>query len=856
MIDAFMSEWSEAARQWTPMALDATIKASIVLVAAAIICRLAYRASAATRHFIWLLAIVAISVLPLLSRVLPRWHVIPAGVAMPAALALQAHTEFPSAFGEPRPQPQETHVAIQRSPEATSATSSSAAQLVPLAAHRRSNPFRIANWTAWIFGVWSIGACVVFLRLGLGVAAIRRTIRRSNAIDDSVWSRLLRQCRGDLGVGRIVALHRLQHRGSPAVWSALSSTILLPRDADDWSVSRRRVVLRHELAHVVRRDCLTQILARAALAVHWFNPLAWYALRRMNVERERACDNLALGQERRSVVYAEHVLHIASGSGSSGGLTAAPAMARQTELEGRIVAILDEHCNRRAMNRATGAFVAAALFFATLPLAAMAFSPPPLQDAKAATDQNPEADPSRVDRLLAKLLHGNARTNRDAAGEIRQLGNDHPDVVSIVDALLDQLQHDDAALRRTAAQALGYTRNPRALQPLIDQLLDPAVKPRAAAAGALGQVGDPRAVDPLIALLGDDANLAREWAVRSLGTIGDPRGLDPVISMLPDNASNVREWAVRSLTRFEDPRSAKLLTEMLTDDSAAVREWVVRSVGSMDMPLKLGLLAPLLEDEHADVREWAARSLADSDDPMAVDALLPLLEDPKSDVREWAIRSLGDLGDPRAVDPLIGALGADDVGEVREWAVRSLGRIGDSRAVAPLIGTIGDANGDVHEWAIRSLGAIGDAAAIPTLAELLAGGVGKDREWAATALGRIGGPQAMQLLSDALSAADEGSELRATIEESIAAGERAAQTATDDPWIRIARSYITKYGLNEERTLRLARLSIRQRDKLLKRQWPAGRRQYVAERVEEIKQRRLIAGLDKMAARSKPRRDP
>ena len=162
MIDAFMSEWSEAARQWTPMALDATIKASIVLVAAAIICRLAYRASAATRHFIWLLAIVVISVLPLLSRVLPRWHVIPAGVAMPAALALQVHTELPSAFGEPRSQPQEIHVAIQSSPEATSATSSSAAQLAPLAAHRRSNPFRTANWTSWALRhVWMNAWCRV-----------------------------------------------------------------------------------------------------------------------------------------------------------------------------------------------------------------------------------------------------------------------------------------------------------------------------------------------------------------------------------------------------------------------------------------------------------------------------------------------------------------------------------------------------------------------------------------------------------------------------------------------------------------------------------------------------------------------
>ena len=119
----------------------------------------------------------------------------------------------------------------------------------------------------------------------------------------------------------------------------------MPADADTWSESRLRVVLLHELAHVKRRDCLTHVLGQAACAFHWFNPLAWLAVKRARTERERACDDLVLACGTRGSDYADQLLEMARVLRGDrfpallGG--ASLAMAHRSQLEGRLMAILD-----------------------------------------------------------------------------------------------------------------------------------------------------------------------------------------------------------------------------------------------------------------------------------------------------------------------------------------------------------------------------------------------------------------------------------------------------------------------------------------------------------------------------------
>jgi hypothetical protein len=128
--------------------------------------------------------------------------------------------------------------------------------------------------------------------------------------------------------------------------------VLMPTGAADWPAGRQRVVLLHELAHVRRRDCQVQLVAHLALALHWFNPLAWWAVRRLRIEREHACDDHVLRSGARASDYADHLLQIARGL--------LPAAA-----------ILDPENPRRLPDRRTTMIATVTTFAMLLPLAAV-----------------------------------------------------------------------------------------------------------------------------------------------------------------------------------------------------------------------------------------------------------------------------------------------------------------------------------------------------------------------------------------------------------------------------------------------------------------------------------------------------
>jgi beta-lactamase regulating signal transducer with metallopeptidase domain len=331
-----------AAGAWSAAAL-LVLKSTLVLGAAALGALALRRASAASRHFVWALSLAALLALPALTLALPGWR--------PAVLAVIPHPSPPapeSGFG------------------AEISRFVSTAPLAGLPASIDGRPgFPLG---AVLLVVWALGAVVVLARLGMGIAAVRRVAREAEVVDDRAWTEMVERLGASVGVRRPVRLLRSGAAAMPMTWGSLRPAILLPADADGWDEERRRVVLLHELAHVARRDCLTQCLAEVACALHWFHPGAWWAARQMRLEREQACDDRVLTAGARASEYALHLLNVARAYRPPVS-AAALAMARPSQLEGRLRAVLETERDRRGVTPRVGAVCAGAVALAVLPLA-------------------------------------------------------------------------------------------------------------------------------------------------------------------------------------------------------------------------------------------------------------------------------------------------------------------------------------------------------------------------------------------------------------------------------------------------------------------------------------------------------
>ncbi|MDX6457754.1 MAG: bla regulator protein blaR1 [Acidobacteriaceae bacterium] len=114
-----------------------------------------------------------------------------------------------------------------------------------------------------------------------------------------------------LHVGRSKLLV-LSGAASPATFGWIRPIILLPHLCLQQDRSELEDILRHELHHVRRWDFLWNGFAVLCRALLFFHPAAWYALRKIQFDRELACDLAVISDSpARRAEYAECLIHFA-----------------------------------------------------------------------------------------------------------------------------------------------------------------------------------------------------------------------------------------------------------------------------------------------------------------------------------------------------------------------------------------------------------------------------------------------------------------------------------------------------------------------------------------------------------------
>jgi HEAT repeat protein/beta-lactamase regulating signal transducer with metallopeptidase domain len=737
---------------WLPLA-DAILKATLLFATAGLVSLLLRKATAAARHLVWTLALVSAMALPVLSLALPRWQLPVVTLASSAGLESQA---LPALSPEPvnpiadRQAPARRSVRMTPPPVSAGTVTNASAPREDVSWSRLL--LQNVSWPYALLALWAVGAGAVLVRLATGLVGVQWLSRHTERVTDAPWLPLARTLASGLGLSRITFL-RSGKAAMPMAWGILRPAVLMPSDADTWPSDRLRIVLLHELAHVKRRDCLTHMLAQLTCALYWFNPLAWIAARHLRTERERACDDLVLAAGTPGPDYADQLLEIArvmrAGRFPAVFAGASLAMAQRSQLEGRLMAILDPTVPRSGVSRFRTVAASSLFACAVMPLAAVqpwevvtreepavtgapaipsqapqpspAPAPQPSVSGPAQSPETPEPPARAVPARQAEAGSHAAMADHIEAAAAAAVAGVASNIPSIVSSVIDTV-------------SAGTHTNVRINDHDLDVQVNTDVNQKND--GAKGKQSDPRMIAALTAALKDTDKEVRETALHALVQLRDPGIFEPLVQALSDAAADVREQAAFGLGEMRDRRAVEPLARALKDVNGEVREQAAFALGQIRDRSAVAALTSVLKDLDDDVREQAVFALGQLRDPAAVDALATATRDAKPDVRHQAVFALGQIRDRRAVEPLISAL-KDGSPDVREQAAFALGNIRDRGAVEALIIALKDTTPDVREQVAFALGQIRDPRAIEALTGALKDSSADVRKQVAFALGQL-----------------------------------------------------------------------------------------------------------------------
>ena len=691
--------------------VDAAWRVTLILSAAWLLAAVLRRQAAAVRHAVWALALLAALAVPAVGGLVPEWRlpILPSDTVTAGSSAVQGParvvTEAPSL--DERAQPGHESAVVSSG----DATTSTAATVSAGTARQAID---------WLGLVWVTVAAMIIGRYMASIVSVRWVLRDAEPVDDLRWRDAADIAAAELGLAESPRVLASQSVTVPFTAGLFSPVVVVPALAvHHWSEERIRVVLLHELAHVSRRDCLMQALTQIACAAYWFNPLTWVAARRLRSERERACDDLVLAAGLRGSEYAQHLLDIArSASGGRVMSAAALAMARPSELEGRLLAILD---SRRAGTLSPAGTSWRGIAVAALGVVVLASVQPVAREiGSAANDAVLAATAAQADEI-APAQHAPTPTPTPApapaptpapapavGGGAREVGALADSIARHVALTVPEVASSVAV---SAAGGVVIGINEALHQMVIAQA------PQAANEENARRTVSPAVIKGLTEAMKDSDPDVRKQAMQGLARLGAPIAFETLVAALKDPDSDIREHAASALGRMKDARAVAPLTAALADEEADVREQAVFALSQMRATEALPGLRKALSDPSPDVREQALTALWQMRDPASVPSFMQALKDENDDVREQAAFALSQMGDKSAVPALLTLLAKDESDDVREQAAFALSQIGDESAVDGLTAALKDQSPDVRRQAVFALSQIGSGDSAPRAAK-------------------------------------------------------------------------------------------------------------------------------------------
>jgi beta-lactamase regulating signal transducer with metallopeptidase domain len=265
---------------------------------------------------LWTVVLVAALVMPALVVVTPTLPlgIIPPGMATVLHRAAGEASTVPSRLGPVATQGNYKQSTVIEDLAAVPSSLTSSALVVP-DTQAGVLASLSSSWAVWLLILYLVGAFVLLARAVIGWFAARRLERTAASVDDEAPCAIVDRLAKCAGVARAPRLYESAGCLVPITMGIVRPIVMLPSDWPQWSETTLEAVLIHELAHVARRDALTQRLSLLHRAVFWFSPLGWWLHRHLGQLAEYASDEAVLAGGVNQTTYAEALLGFFSALG-------------------------------------------------------------------------------------------------------------------------------------------------------------------------------------------------------------------------------------------------------------------------------------------------------------------------------------------------------------------------------------------------------------------------------------------------------------------------------------------------------------------------------------------------------------
>lgn len=351
MNPAAFNDWSASL---TSLAVAILWQSTLWAALAAGVCWLLKRSTPVLRYWCW--QIVALKLL-----VMPWWIV---AVPLPTFLAENAAKTSPRTAATTENREKAPGVAM----DGLAPLPAEVAEVETQQAPGLFDLYRRLSWRSWLVVVWLAGIAWQVGRLIVERGRLRRLLSRATAVSDPRLLAEIEAIAARLDLSRLPRVVLTEDQAAPFVCGLFRPVLALPRGlAEELDAAQLRDVLLHEFGHLKRRDLLWGWLPALARTIYFFHPAVHWVGFRIRLERELACDQLAMALGGRSAgEYAEVLFQVISRASMPAALAASSLEGLSTFWRRRLTMLVSASQSSPRLSRAAYLGLASAALAACL----------------------------------------------------------------------------------------------------------------------------------------------------------------------------------------------------------------------------------------------------------------------------------------------------------------------------------------------------------------------------------------------------------------------------------------------------------------------------------------------------------